>query len=116
MEAYDSNGIMIANWEDDFYYKSSSNAQTGSIQNIAFNDSTGVISWNAYPGATDYSISIDGYEADWVTTTSYRGLKETIDRLVKSEEIYKPSDNKYVITIRSINKEGEVTARGNLGP
>ena len=113
LEAYDSNGIMIANWEDDFNYKSSSNAQTGSIQNIAFNDSTGVISWNAYPGATDYTISIDGYEADWVTTTSYSGLKETIDRLVKSDEIYKPSDNKYTITIHSINKEGEITANGN---
>lgn len=112
-EAYDSNGIMIANWDGAYVYKSSAVGQTGSIINIAFNSSTGILTWNAYSGATDYTVSINDYEADWVSTTSFSGLKETIDRLVKSQEISKPSDNKYVITIRSINKEGEVTARGN---
>ena len=109
--AYDKNDRTIGSYDGYLAYESSSTEITQGKITGANVDSNGILKWDAYDGANEYEIEIEGEWSEWLYTKSAStDLYKAIDRSISYDDDYKPSDNKYRITITAFNKYGAAIA------
>ena len=105
--AYDNSGMYRGQYSNYFYY-------TTEVENTQGKLSTsikkGVLSWKAYPNATEYSVLVANYYSSSTTGLSVN-LNSMIDRLIEDEDISKAADGKYAVFVSAVNKYGVVIAK-----
>ena len=101
IEAYDSDEVVLADWSDNYTYDSTAEPIERGTVNAAITN--GILTWDAYEGAADYSVWIDDQE---VTATSRSvDLNKAIADMIKSGTI--ESSSTYLIEIYAYDDEGD---------
>ena len=110
IHAYDKDGILIAEWYGEHEYKSSAEViEVGTIQNISVSDK-GIMSWDAYNGATVYAITVDGCDEFSYSEENSFDLNEFICMMIDGEFLNVQSV--YSVEIIARNAEGIHVASG----
>ncbi len=105
--AINDDGDIIAEWNFEYEYNSSSSPVTeGVLSNVKFQD--GTVSWDPFEGATDYWIAI-GEEFDCSQDETSYDIDHFIDTLIRDSKIVKNSP--YSIEIYAQDEDGIVLAR-----
>ncbi|MCR5340444.1 MAG: hypothetical protein K6E60_03755 [Saccharofermentans sp.] len=111
VNGFDSNGNWLQQGEPtDYKYQTSTTVTQGTIKNISVSQN-GIMSWDAYEDADYYMIFIEGYEIDYIESTSIN-LHAEIDRMIKNDYFSPSSDDKYSIEIMAMTYNGYSTGEG----
>ncbi len=110
IEAYDDYGFKIAGWCDTYAYNSSAAVvKPGKISGIAFEN--GRMTWTAYEGAADYSVSIgETFHDVFVQVTTFK-INEEIDQMIRAGELKKKSS--YNVSVSAYDSDGILIAEGH---
>ena len=109
IRAYDSDGQLVASWNGEYYYLTSSagvSYDMGSLSLVKFNN--GIVSWNKYKGAVKYKISTDPDIELTTTAANSVNINELIYKKINSGETKKY--RYYDIDIYALDKNGLVIA------
>ena len=109
IDAYDTYGFMIGYWSTTYSYNSGASLVVpGTVKNIVF--SNGRMSWDAYPDAHEYCVSIgeSGWD-DYVTAPVYR-INDVIDKMIRSGDLDKIST--YSLAVSAFDSDGVLIAEG----
>ena len=108
--AYDSDGIVIAEWSGDYRYDSTAVPVTvGKITNPKCS-TDGILTWDIFTGASSYRVEVECCGNNEAETNSYNVGKE-IDSLIKSGAIPNDDTNTYRIRITACDSDDVVIAQ-----
>ena len=109
--AYDSYGFVLADWHDTFVYKSTATeVKPGKVTGFKFEN--GRMTWDAYAGASEYSVSIgETFHEVYVRVTVFQ-INEEIDYLIRSGDLKKKSP--YNVSVLAYDSDGILVAEGNI--
>ena len=105
--AYDNSGMYRGQYSNYFYYTTEVENTQGKLSTSIKN---GVLSWKAYPNATEYCVLVENNNSSSTKGLSVN-LNSMIDRLIEDEDLSKADDGKYKIFVSAENKYGVVIAK-----
>ena len=110
ISACDEYDLEIANWSFDYPYDSTASVvKPGKVTGI--NIENGRMTWEAYAGAAEYSVSVgESFHEVYVRTTVFQ-INEEIDYLIRSGELAKNSS--YNVAVAAYDSDGILIAEGN---